>query len=198
MYGRPIAQALVFVAFALVAPLTRSLGDKTAEQREAAATTLAPAISASHGLIALSPLPIAAAAILGADWIHVAFLGAPLAIVVVAFGASFSRWSVSLARASDLSAQIYPRPLPERRGGGFVLALCLAALIPLALLTVQDRQHSRRAVRWRTAPGIHSRHWQPAYSFSHQLWHHAISSGRTLRRPLRRDPCGLCQLETHA
>jgi gluconate:H+ symporter, GntP family len=124
------------MAFALISPLIRPLGGKTAQQREATATTLALGISASHGLIALSPITIAAAAILDADWGRVAWFGTPLALVVVAFGAVFSRWSASTG--PDASAGLYPQPSPDKRGRGSALALCLAALLPLALLILQS------------------------------------------------------------
>lgn len=132
------AGATQTTAFALVTPLIRPLGGKTAAQRETVATTLALAISASHGLIVLSPLPIAAAAILEADWLRVALLGTPIAIVVVACSAWFSRWSANSGKASDTSAQFYPPPLVDRRGGGSALAFCLAVLVPLALLIFQS------------------------------------------------------------
>ena len=124
-------------ALALLTPLLRPLGGKTARQREGATVTLALGISASHGLIVLSPVPIAAAAILDADWIHVALFGVPLAILAVALGATFARWSTSGA-AAESSAQIYPAPLPERRGGGSAFVLCLAALVPLGMLIFQS------------------------------------------------------------
>jgi gluconate:H+ symporter, GntP family len=132
------AGATQTTAFALVTPLIRPLGGKTAAQRETVATTLALAISASHGLIVLSPLPIAAAAILDADWLHVALLGTPLAIVVVACSTWFSRWSANSGKASDTSAQLYPPPLADRRGRGSTLALCLAVFVPLSLLIFQS------------------------------------------------------------
>jgi gluconate:H+ symporter, GntP family len=125
-------------AFALLTPLLRPLGGKTAQQREGATVTLALGISASHGLIVLSPVPIAAAAILDADWVHVALFGVPLAILVVALGATFARWSTSSGAAAESSAQLYPPPLPERRGGGSAFVLCLAALVPLGMLMFQS------------------------------------------------------------
>jgi len=48
-------------AFALLMPLLRPIGGKTAQQREGATVTLGLAISASHGLVVLTPIPIAAA-----------------------------------------------------------------------------------------------------------------------------------------
>jgi GntP family gluconate:H+ symporter len=125
-------------AFALVTPLLRPLGGKSAEQREAAATTLALATSASHGLVALSPIPIAAAAILDADLVKIALFGTPLAVLVIVFGALFARRTASAGHASDSSAQLYPPPLSDRRGRGSVFALCLAVALPLLLLIVQS------------------------------------------------------------
>jgi len=125
-------------AFALATPLLRPLGGKSAEQREAAATTLALATSASHGLMALSPIPIAAAAILDADWVKTALFGTPLAALVIAFGALFARRTASAGHTADSSAQLYPPPLSDRRGGGSVFALGLAVALPLLLLIVQS------------------------------------------------------------
>jgi GntP family gluconate:H+ symporter len=125
-------------AFALLTPLLRPIGGKTAAQREGATVTLGLAISASHGLIVLTPIPIAAAAIIDADWIRVALFGVPLAIMAVAFGAAFSRWSSSTGHVSETSAQAYPPPAPDRRDGGSALALCLAVLVPLPMLMFQS------------------------------------------------------------
>jgi gluconate:H+ symporter, GntP family len=124
--------------FAVVTPLIRPLGGKSAEQREAAATTLALATSASHGLVVLSPIPIAAAAILDADWVKMALFGTPLAILVIAFGTLFARRAARAGHASDSTAQLYPPPLSDRRGRGSVFALCLAVALPLLLLIVQS------------------------------------------------------------
>ena len=125
-------------AFALLTPLLRPLGGKTAQQRENTTMTLALAISASHGLFVLTPVPIAAAAILDADWIRVALFGVPLAVLVVAFGALFSRWSSSAGHVAETSAQSYPPPAADKRSGGSALVLCLAALVPLAMLMFQS------------------------------------------------------------
>jgi GntP family gluconate:H+ symporter len=125
-------------AFALATPLIRPLGGKSAGQREAAATTLALATSASHGLVVLSPIPIAAAAILDADWAKMALFGTPLAILVIIFSAVFAYRTASAGHASDSSAELFPAPLSDRRGGGSVFALCLAVAVPLILLIVQS------------------------------------------------------------
>src|SRR5271155_5258480 len=74
-------------AFALLTPLVRPIAGEVAPKRKAATLALALAISASHGLLALAPVPIAAAAILGADWRRVALFGLPVAVLVVALGA---------------------------------------------------------------------------------------------------------------
>jgi gluconate:H+ symporter, GntP family len=55
-------------AFALLTPLLRPFGGDTAQSRERATIALALAISSSHGLMFLAPVPIAAAAILDAEW----------------------------------------------------------------------------------------------------------------------------------
>jgi GntP family gluconate:H+ symporter len=125
-------------AFALLTPLLRPIGGKTAQQSESATLTLALAISASHGLIVLTPVPIAAAAIIDAGWIRVALFGVPLAILTAAFGAIFSRWRSNAGSALETSAQSYPPPVADKRGGGSALALCLAALVPLLLLMFQS------------------------------------------------------------
>jgi GntP family gluconate:H+ symporter len=125
-------------AFALLTPLLRPIGGKTAQQRQGATITLGLAISASHGSIVVTPIPIAAAAIIDADWIRVALFGVPLAILTAAFGAAFSRWSSSADQVSETSAQSYPPPPAERRSGGSALALCLAVLVPLAMLMFQS------------------------------------------------------------
>ena len=79
-------------AFALLTPLLRPLGGGVARQSERAATTMALGISASHGLLLLSPVLIAAASILDASWGRVALFGVPIAFVAVAVGAAWARW----------------------------------------------------------------------------------------------------------
>jgi GntP family gluconate:H+ symporter len=62
----------------------------------------------------------------------------PLAILTAAFGAIFSRWRSNAGSALETSAQSYPPPVTDKRGGGSALALCLAALAPLLLLMFQS------------------------------------------------------------
>ncbi len=121
-------------AFALLTPLLRPLGGGVARQSERAAITLALAISASHGLLLLAPVPIAAASILDASWGRVALFGVPIAFVVVAAGAAWARW---LPAGDDASAMLQPSPGTEPRGG-IAAALVLAAIVPLAMLMVQS------------------------------------------------------------
>jgi GntP family gluconate:H+ symporter len=120
-------------AFALLTPLLRPLGGGVARQSERAATTLALAISASHGLLLLAPVPIAAASILDASWGRVALFGVPIALVVVACGALWARWL-------PVAGAALPPSLPdaEPRGGGIAAVLVLAAIVPLAMLMVQS------------------------------------------------------------
>lgn len=118
-------------AFALLTPLLRPLGGGVARQGERAATMLALAISASHGLLLLSPVPIAAASILDAPWGRVALFGVPIALVVVAVGAAWARW-LPVAGTASLP------PDAEPRGGGIAAVLVLAAIVPLLMLMVQS------------------------------------------------------------
>jgi len=124
-------------AFALLTPLLRPLGGGTARQGETAATTLALAISAGHGLLLLAPVPIVAASVLDASWGRVVLFGVPVALVVVAVGAAWARWLPAAATALPSSL---PEPSPgvEPRGGGIAAVLVLAAIVPLAMLMVQS------------------------------------------------------------
>ncbi|MGC1778704.1 MAG: hypothetical protein WBB34_12200, partial [Xanthobacteraceae bacterium] len=81
-------------AFALVTPLLPTLGGAKEENRQSATLALGLAISASHGVAVLTPVSIAAIAILGAPWSRATLFGVPLAIVLAAFGAIFARWSL--------------------------------------------------------------------------------------------------------
>jgi GntP family gluconate:H+ symporter len=122
-------------AFALLTPLFRPIAGGKAPGR--VATTLALAISASHGLVLLAPVPIAAAAILGAEWHRVALFGLPLAVLLAASGAAYVRW-LPFAEAASPPPASEPLPAAETRSGGSPLALFLAAAIPLLLLMEQS------------------------------------------------------------
>jgi len=122
-------------AFAVLTPLLPSLAGKT--QRAPAAVALALSISASHGLLLISPVPIAAMAILGADWHRVALFGIPAAILVIALSAAWVRW---LPMAEDASQPITrgSDAVSDKRSGGATTVLVVATAIPLALLMVQS------------------------------------------------------------
>lgn len=126
-------------AFALLVPLLRPIAGGSAQQHQSGAVTLALAISASHGLVWLTPVPIAAAAILGAEWQRVALLGLPLAILLSGFGAIFARWQSTIGAAADSlppPASAFDRP--EEKRGGSAVVLVLAMAVPLLLLMVQS------------------------------------------------------------
>jgi gluconate:H+ symporter, GntP family len=124
-------------AFAVLTPLLRAIAPDTAspQRRGAIAGTLALALSASHGLALVSPIPIAAAAILGAPWSKVALFGIPLAVVLAALGAA---WSRRLAVAHALPAPPQATPAAPKAGAWSATVLIAAIVIPLALLMVQS------------------------------------------------------------
>lgn len=123
-------------AFALLSPLIPPIGGAGVRSRQAASIALALAISASHGLALFAPVPVAAAAILGADWGRVAMFGLPLALLLAAFGATFARWPSGFKAAEDrLAAE--PQPGTDRGSGGSSIALLLATGIPLLMLIEQ-------------------------------------------------------------
>jgi gluconate:H+ symporter, GntP family len=128
-------------AFALLTPLLRPLGGDTVQSRERATVALALAISSSHGLLLLAPVPIAAAAILGAEWYRLALFGVPLAVLLAAFAAIFARWgSVFASTPPALAQQSANELLPgeEKKVRSFPMVLVLATAIPLLLLMVQS------------------------------------------------------------
>jgi gluconate:H+ symporter, GntP family len=128
-------------AFALLTPLLRPLGGDTAQSRERATIALALAISSSHGLLLLAPVPIAAAAILDAEWYRLALFGVPLALLLAAFAAIFARsGSIFTSSLSSPTQQSVDELLPgeEMKGRSFPVMLVLATAIPLLLLMVQS------------------------------------------------------------
>ena len=124
-------------AFALLTPLLRSIAGGTAPKREATMIAPALAISASHGLVLFSPVPIAAAAILDAAWGRVALFGLPVAVLLVAFGAAWARWLSVAGTAAQPSMEERPLIL-ETRSGWPAIVLLAATAIPLLMLTVQS------------------------------------------------------------
>ncbi len=128
-------------AFALLTPLIPAVGGRAEQKRGTVPLALALAISASHGLVAFSPVVIAAASILDAAWTRVALFGLPVAVLSAAFGAAWSRW-LPVAGAVAESPTNAPAnevdPIAQRRSDWPVVILILATAIPLALLTVQS------------------------------------------------------------
>jgi gluconate:H+ symporter, GntP family len=121
-------------AFALLTPLLRALAGETARSREATSAASALAISASHGLVLFSPIPIAAASILGAPWARVALFGLPVAVVVVLAGAAWTRWLCGAGAAALPTKE--QRLASRRRGGWSALVLLAATALPLLLLMI--------------------------------------------------------------
>src|SRR5262249_22823913 len=111
-------------------PLLRAVtGGAEARKRSAAAAALALAISASHGLTLVSPVPIAAAAILAAPLSRGALFRLPLAVPLAGLGAALSRWPARPAHAAPAAGGRMPwSPLGPHLGPA----------VPLALLIVQS------------------------------------------------------------
>jgi gluconate:H+ symporter, GntP family len=129
--------AVPATAFAILTPLLRAAGSGAALKREVAAIAPALAISASHGLVLPSPVPIAAAAILGAAWSRVALFGLPLAVLLVAIGAIWARWLPALSVAAQPSIT-EPPVILEKRGRRSAIVLLAATAVPLSMLIVQS------------------------------------------------------------
>jgi gluconate:H+ symporter, GntP family len=123
-------------AFALLTPLLRPIGGETAQGRDRATLALALALSGSHGLLWLTPVTIAATAILGAEWTRVALFGTPIAVVLAGFAVVFVRWPPSAQAAAGWLAE-EPHALGEKKGGSPII-LIVACAVPLVLLMVQS------------------------------------------------------------
>ena len=124
-------------AFALLEPLVRAVaGGAGPSRRGAAPAALALAISASHGLALVSPVPIVAAAILGAPWSRVALFGVPLAVLLAGLGAAWSRWLAVADVAPQAPSQ--QSPAITKANGWSAAVLVIATAVPLALLIVQS------------------------------------------------------------
>ena len=124
-------------AFALLTPLLRAMtGGTEPRKRGAAPAALALAISASHGLALVSPIPIAAASIIDAPWSRIALFGVPLAVLLGALGAAWSRWLA----VTDVAPQapVQEAPAAPKPSGWSAAVLVVATAIPLALLIVQS------------------------------------------------------------
>jgi gluconate:H+ symporter, GntP family len=124
-------------ALALLEPLVRAVaGGAGPSRRGAAPAALALAISASHGLALVSPVPIVAAAILGAPWSRVALFGVPLAVLLAGLGAAWSRWLAVADVAPQAPSQ--QSPAIAKANGWSAAVLVIATAVPLALLIVQS------------------------------------------------------------
>jgi len=123
-------------AFAILGLLLRNGGEKTTASRPSTMIASALAISASHGLVLFSPIPIAAASILGARWDRVALFGLPVAMVLAALGAAWTRWSLPSNEATSPTNDFR---VNERAGSAWsMMVLLLAVAIPLLLLMIQS------------------------------------------------------------
>ena len=123
-------------AFAVLTPWLRSIGSSPTK-RASAMIGPALAISASHGLL-FSPVPIAAASIIGAKWDRFALFGLPLTVLLAAIGAAWSRSNLVVAGAAVPASPNEPGSALERRGGWPATVLVLATAVPLLLLMIQS------------------------------------------------------------
>ena len=126
-------------AFALLSPLLRAIGGSAGPKREAAMIAPALALSAGHGLVVLSPVPIAAASILGAPWSRVALFGLPLALLLAAGGSAWARWlsptAFVLARPID-----EPPAILEKSDRWSAIILLAASLVASMLPAMRAAQ----------------------------------------------------------
>jgi GntP family gluconate:H+ symporter len=121
-------------ALALLNPLLHRGAEKSRHERNA--TGVALAISAGHGLIWLSPVPIAAAAILGAGWQRVAMFGVPVAVASAAVGIGWAHLVCPpLPAISDPSSV---KGKPSGRPTAVLLAACFIPLLMLMMQSVGD------------------------------------------------------------
>jgi len=121
-------------AFAILLPLLPSPTGQDKANTQRTTLTLALSISASHGLL-VTPVGIAAVAILAADWHRVALYGLPLVALLIAVGALFVRMSAPRAAAS---APWPPEQATEKQVIGSPVVPILAVAAPLLLLIVQS------------------------------------------------------------
>jgi GntP family gluconate:H+ symporter len=124
-------------AFALLSPLLPALGGDPAKKRDGSTVALGLAISGSHGLSVFTPVPIAAAAILGAEWSRVALFGLPLAAMLAAFAAIFAQMVATTSLAPPPACE-EPASGAGKQNNWPMIVLVLAVIIPLVLLMVQS------------------------------------------------------------
>jgi gluconate:H+ symporter, GntP family len=123
-------------AFAVLTPLLRATGSE-APATNARPLTLALAISASHGLLLVSPVPIAAASILDAAWSRVFLFGLPLAALSVVVGTLWAHW-LSAADGAPQPATPAPPAAMGKPSAWSATVLLVATIVPLLLLMVQS------------------------------------------------------------
>ena len=126
-------------AFALLTPLLRATSRDAAPatRHHARPLTLALAISASHGLLLVSPVPIAAASILDAAWSRVFLFGLPLAALSVVVGTLWARW-LSAADGAPQPTTPTPPAVTAKPSAWSATVLLVATIVPLLLLMVQS------------------------------------------------------------
>ncbi len=107
--------------FAMLTSLLPAKDTNSPQQCQTTTATAALSLSAGHGLIVLAPVPIAATAILGADWIRVAMFGVPLALAMAALGAAFVTWLP--ATKSSPTAASTPTPSAKPSNGSALILL---------------------------------------------------------------------------
>ena len=122
-------------AFALLGPLLQRLANNSSARPS---TMIGPALalSAGHGLVLFSPVPIAAASILGARWDRVALCGLPIALVLAAFGVAWARWFSPSGEAPPPAKGL--RANDRTQSAWSTTVLLLAVAVPLLLLMIQS------------------------------------------------------------
>ena len=122
-------------ALALLTPLLPSADTKPSRERDVTCLTLA--ISAGHGLIYLSPVPVASAAILGAGWQPVVLFGVPVALISAAIGIGWARLVTAphVSIQPTISDQSSVKAKPDGKAAALLLAACF---IPLLMLMTQS------------------------------------------------------------
>jgi GntP family gluconate:H+ symporter len=122
-------------AFALLSPLLQRLANNSSARPS---TMIGPALalSAGHGLVLFSPVPIAAASILGARWDRVALFGLPIALVLAAFGVAWARWFSPSGEAPPPAKDL--RASARTQSAWSTTVLLLAVAVPLLLLMIQS------------------------------------------------------------
>jgi len=129
--------ALPATAYALLTPLLQPVGRIAPQKDGPAPIVLALAISASHGLVLFSPVPIAAASILDAAWERVALFGLPVAVLLVVIGAAWARWLPVVGATPPFLIE-EPRPTAPEGAGWAAIVLVVATIIPLLMLMEQS------------------------------------------------------------